>query len=164
MSDPGPYTVLMNFDVFPQTKADIAEFKNYLVGLTHQPEFKSKGIIVNAHDIAEVESHKHEVLQCLDIVMGSIQCKLNEGHKFKAPGSRFISKRAKAKEVVYKTIRTEILKLYPDYLFNVGETTNFHPDKNASDLRCNRWTLPYKHWKFAPKIAERNADYVAKNK
>lgn len=162
MQDHGPVMVLLNFDVFPQTKQDIAEFKQYLCGLTEQPEFKVKGINFSARNIAEVDSSKHLILQCLDIIMGSIQCRLNNGHKQKTPGTRFISKRAKAKAAVYKTILEEIKELYPGYAFNIGETTAFADSSNG--FYENRWLHPYRHWKFKPKESERNASYVAKNK
>lgn len=164
MTEAGPVMLLLNFDVFPQTKADIAEFKEYLCGLSSLPEFKNKGILVRKENIAEVHSHNHVVLQSLDIIMGSVQCKLNEGHKQKTPGTKFISKRAKAKEAVYKTIRAEILKLYPSYSFNVGETTAFRSADGIDDYHLKRWSMPYRQWKFQPSVAEPNTSYVPKNK
>lgn len=164
MTEEGPVKLLLNFDVFPQTKADIVEFRQYLCGLSHLPEFTAKGILVTEDNIAEVHSHSHVILQCLDIIMGSVQCKLNEGHKHKTPGSRFISKRAKAKEAVYKTIRNEILKLYPGYNFNVGETTAYRATDGTDDYHQKRWSLPYRQWKFEPASAEPNTSYNPKNK
>ena len=164
MPDPTPYLLQLNFDVFAHTKGDIAEFKRYLVGLSNQPELSSKGLIIYERNIAEVDSSKHAILQCLDIVMGSMQFRLNNGHKNKEPGSRFISKRAKAKYAVYKTIHSEILKLYENYQFNIGNNTKYQMPEAGNEPKASRWYLPYSHWRFTPKQSARNSDYSSKNK
>jgi Protein of unknown function (DUF3800) len=164
ISEPGPYQLLLNFDVFPQTKDDIAEFKHYLTGLTYLAEFKAKQVSIEQQHISEVDSKKHVIMQCLDIVMGAMQFRLNNGHRQKAENSRLISKRAKAKNLVYKAIHQEITTLYPGYSFNIGVTTKYQMPDHIGDPLEMRWKLPYRHWKFVPAKVERNADYIAKNK
>ena len=41
----------------------------------------SRGVKIIREDVAEVVSHDHDILQCLDIVLGAIHFKLNDLHK-----------------------------------------------------------------------------------
>lgn len=93
--------------------------------------------------IAEIESHRHNILQCLDIVLGSMSFRLNDKHKEKPEGSRKRGKRTIAKEKLYQHINRRIRQLYP--YFNIGISTGL------KDGKANRWHHPYRHWLFIPK-------------
>lgn len=87
-----------------------------------------------------MNSHGHVILQCLDIVLGSVQFRLNEKHLERQPGARIRAKRTLAKESVYKEINKFIRSIYPN--FNIGITTGI--DGN----RANYWNHSYRHWLF----------------
>lgn len=147
-SDPNPHgtSLRLYFDKLPDTKERIEQFKGFLGALQHSPGFKGAHIRLGAENITEVRSHDHVLLQCLDIVLGSMSFRLNEKHKHKIPGKRRRGKRTVAKEALYRVINGEICKIYPR--FNVGVTTSTKGDHK------NRWLHPYRHWCFQPKEFE----------
>ncbi|QNP30698.1 hypothetical protein [Cylindrospermopsis curvispora] len=87
-------------------------------------------------------SHDHAVLQCLDVVLGAMQFRLNNKHKEKPDGARCRAKRTIAKEKLYLHIYQRISKIYPR--LNVGVSTSIRGDTT------NRWHHPYRHWLFKP--------------
>jgi hypothetical protein len=130
-------------DQLPDTKEKAAQFKGYLHGLERNPDFKRARVLIPQDQITEVRSHEHEVMQCLDIVIGAMQFRLNDLHKRKIPGTSRRGKRTIAKEKLYKHICREIRRLYPG--FNVGVSTGI--PRGPAD----RWRHPYRHWLFVPK-------------
>lgn len=130
------------FDKLPDTKEKCELFKDHLVGLNRNPQFQKAKIRIVREQIAEVISHKHDVLQCLDIILGAVQFRLNDRHKEKPAGSRTRGKRTIAKEKLYKFINAQIREIYPN--FNIGVTTGLRGDVE------NRWRDPYRHWLFKP--------------
>lgn len=134
--------IRLYFDRLPDTEEKVGIFKSYLENLTLYPSFRRSKIIVRRDQIAEVDSHVHSILQCLDIVLGSIQFRLNDKHKEKSAGSGVRGKRTIAKEEVYKHINKRIRKIYPS--FNVGKTTSKRQKAE------NVWLDPYRHWCFMP--------------
>jgi len=91
----------------------------------------------------EVDSHKHILLQCLDMVLGAMAFRLNEMHLEKEPGKRLRGKRTIAKERLYKHILERIRKIYPN--FNIGISTSLQGEVE------NLWKYPYRHFRFVPK-------------
>jgi hypothetical protein len=134
--------VRLNMDQLPDNREQNAQFKAYVLGLNSNAKFRSAGIRFRADAIAEVQSHDHVLLQCLDVVLGAMAFRLNDKHKDKPPGKRRRGKRTIAKEGLYRHIRTQICQLYPN--FNIGETTGKGGDW------ANVWLHPYRHWKFVP--------------
>jgi hypothetical protein len=134
--------VRLNMDQLPDNREQNVQFKSYLLGLNSNPHFRSAGIRFRADQIAEVRSHDHVLLQCLDVVLGAMAFRLNDKHKEKPPGKHRRGKRTIAKEELYKHIRVRICQLYPN--FNIGETTGRGGDW------ANLWRHPYRHWKFVP--------------
>jgi hypothetical protein len=134
--------VRLNMDQLPDNREQNAQFKAYLLGLNRNPGFRNAGIRFRAEQIAEVHSHDHVLLQCLDVVLGAMAFRLNDKHKEKPPGKRRRGKRTIAKENLYKHIRARICRTYPN--FNIGETTSRRGDW------ANLWRDPYRHWKFVP--------------
>jgi hypothetical protein len=127
------------FDTFPDTAERSEQFKGFLLGLTKTTKWRA--IDIKHEDITEVRSHDHVLLQCLDIVLGSMAFRLNDKHKEKLPGSRRRGKRTVAKEKLYKTILAEIRKIHPG--FNVGVSTKRY-------TIAQTWEDPYLHWRFVP--------------
>jgi len=61
-------------------------------------------MLIPEDQIAEVKSHNHVLLQCVDIVLGAIQFRLNDLHKVTPEGKWRRGKRTIAKEKLYKMI------------------------------------------------------------
>ena len=137
-----PVYVRVNLDQMPENREDNAQFKAFLVGLNRNPQLRQAGIRFRPDQIAEVDSHDHVLLQCLDVGLGAMAFRLNDKHKQKPPGQRTRGKRTIAKEKLYEVIRAQICRIYPR--FNVGETTGKGGDW------ANLWRHPYRHWKFVP--------------
>jgi len=133
------------FDKLPDTKEKCELFKDHIHGLNRYIEFKKGKISIDREQITEVVSHKHDILQCLDIILGAVQFRLNDKHKEIPNGSRTRGKRTIAKEKLYKFINSKIREIYPS--FNIGISTGL-----KGDIK-NRWQHPYRHWLFVPKNA-----------
>lgn len=128
------------FDSLPETREKNERFKEFVLGLINGNG--TKGLVLHREDIAEVDSKKHDILQCLDVVLGAMAFRLNNMHLEKLPGTRRRGKRTIAKERLYKHINARIRKIYPG--FNIGVSTG----KNEGD--DSHWEMPYRHWLFVP--------------
>jgi hypothetical protein len=132
----------VNLDNIPHNKAKVDQFKSFICSLTHHPPFRDNGIKFKNENIAEIDSKKHVLAQCLDIVLGSMQFRLNDLHLVKPAGSGIRGKRTRAKETVYKLINSRIRNNYPN--FNIGISTGIQGEIT------NRWHHSYRHWRFVP--------------
>lgn len=137
-----PVSLRLYFDELPDTREKARQFKNYIRSLEENRQFQLAKILIPDSQIAEVKSHDHVVLQCLDVVLGAMQFYLNDGHKEKPEGQRRRGKRTVAKEKIYKHIRGHITIFHPN--FNVGISTG--KPNGILDL----WQQPYRHWLFIP--------------
>lgn len=137
------------FDQFPESRENVERFKGYLLALQKSKKFTTTNVILRKEDVTEIRSHDHVLLQCLDVVLGSMAFRLNDKHKEKPLGKTRRGKRTRAKEALYKTILGEIRKIHPS--FNIGVTTS-----SSGNLR-GRWENPYLHWRFQPKSAQYEA-------
>lgn len=131
------------FDKLPDTGEKVEQFKGFLGALQRWRGFQDANIRIADENITEVKSHDHVLLQCLDIVLGSIAFRLNDRHKQKIPGKRLRGKRTRAKEDLYRFIHDQICQIYPR--FNIGVSTSIRGEVK------NRWVDPYRHWCFQPK-------------
>lgn len=143
-----PVALRIYLDRMPNTKANNLRFKRYLSSLEGLEAFQHANIRLPLDQIAEVDSHNHNLLQCLDIVLGAMQFRLNDKHKVKPAGSRTRGSRTRAKEQLYKHILVRIRGIYPN--FNIGINTGIEGD------RRNYWRHPYRHWLFVPSDFERD--------
>lgn len=130
-------------DRLPDSKEKIDIFKYYLASLSNNQRFKSANISIKKENITEIDSKKHSILQCLDIILGSMQFRLNGNHLAKPIDSNQRSKRTIAKDKVYREINNKIREIYPN--FNIGISTGIHGDTT------NRWKHQYRHWLFVPR-------------
>jgi hypothetical protein len=137
-----PVYVRVNLDQMPENREDNAQFKAFLVGLNQNSQLRQAGIRFRPDQIAEVDSHDHVLLQCLDVVLGAMSFRLNDKHKQMPPGQRQRGKKTIAKEKLHEFIRARICQIYPR--FNIGETTG------KGGEWANLWHHPYRHWKFVP--------------
>lgn len=137
-------TVQILLDQLPMTRERRAAFKAFLANLSRNPQFREAGIKIPLSEIGEVDSADHVILQGLDLVLGAMQFRLNDGHKAKPAGARTRGSRTRAKERVYKEILRRIREIYPR--FNIGTSTAGRGE--------DRWIQPYRHWLFVPKEHE----------
>lgn len=128
------------FDKLPNTPNRNNTFIDFVYGLNNVNIFKDNNIHIRRENIAEVISHDHVILQCMDIILGSINFRLNNFHKEKLPNSNRRGKKTIAKEKLYKHILIRIREIHHN--FNIGVSTGLHD--------WNTWTIPYRHWKFIP--------------
>lgn len=128
------------FDILPDTKEKCDAFKNYILNLQQNEIFKKSNVTIRKEDIAEIVSHNHVILQCMDVILGAMYFRLNDMHLEKPEGSWRRGKRTIAKEKLYKHILMHIRTVYPG--FNIGVSTG------DAGKAINRWEYPYRHWLF----------------
>lgn len=138
-----PISVRFYLDRRSGTKEQKARFKAYIASLEQQPQFRNARILFPVDQVAEVAIDDHDLLQCLDVVVGAMQFRLNDFHLKKPEGSHRRAARTIAKEKLYKMILRRIRAIYPN--FNIGVSTGTEGDPS------NRWRHPYRHWEFMPK-------------
>ena len=127
------------FDDLPETKEQCDTFKQYLVEKINNNKSKRglNSVTISASQIEEVDSTKHPILQCVDVIIGCIEFYLN------TPRSQQISKRARAKFKVFDKIWLEISRINPE--FNLTTTTTPIYSHKA-------WLKPYAHFVYHKKI------------
>lgn len=137
-----PFFVRIYLDQMPAKKDKRDQFKNFICNMPNTLDFRSCALNISREQIAEVRSHDHVLLQCVDIVMGAMQFRLNNHHLDKQPGQYRRGKKTIAKEKLYKTIYEEINKIHPN--FNIGISTG------SRNIENPHWESPYEHWLFKP--------------
>jgi hypothetical protein len=143
--------VRLYLDTLPGTREGNAAFRGRIQALGDYPPFRRAGIVFPADQIAEVRSHDHIVLQVVDVIVGAIQFRLNDGQKVKVPGASRRGPKTIAKEKLYQALQARIQETYPRQ-FNIGISTSDRGDK------ANRWNDAYRHWRFTPEGAIRDRD------
>lgn len=136
-------TLRLYLDRLPDSREKNALFKRHLHELQHCTEFQSASITVPRDQIAEVNSHDHLPLQCLDVVLGSMQFRLNgldgDGGENGVPRG----KKTMAKAALQEHICARIRQIHPEFV--IGATTG----RAGGD--GDRWRHPYRHWLFTPR-------------
>lgn len=143
-----PIRLRIYVDQLPDTADKNALFKGFVAALEQSREFRESRIVVPQDQIAEVDSRKHIVLQCLDVLLGAMQFRLNDRHLEKPEGSAVRGSRTIAKEKLYNHLNKRIRELYP--YFNIGISTG------TPNGETDKFKQPYRHWLFVPK--ERRLD------
>ena len=138
-----PFYVRIYLDQLPDTKENNERIKRFLAERPNTFDFRNSGLCIRPEDITDVDSKKHILLQCVDVVMGAMYFRLNNLHKEKPEGQTRRGKRTIAKEKLYRHMNGLIREIEPH--FNIGISTGhrnyLHPD----------WNIPYSHWKFVPR-------------
>lgn len=128
------------FDQLPDTIEKNNEFKEHILYLNN---LFDSNIFIKKEDIVEVNSKSHVILQCMDIILGAMNFRLNDLHKVKVEGTNKRGKTTIAKEKLYKTILSHIKEIHP--YFNIGISTTLNGDYR------NLWYDPYRHRRFQTK-------------
>ena len=154
LSPTDPIHLELFFDKLPDKEVKNNKFKKFIYGLQFLPEFSETKINIEEKHIHEVDSKKHILMQCLDIVLGAMAFRLNNMHKEIPIGEKRRGKRTIAKEKLYKFINKKICEIRPN--FNIGITTGIDGDPQ------NRFSHPYRHWLFIPNSSK--SQYEESNK
>lgn len=155
-ADGKPTGLRIYFDKLPDTQEKCSAFKGYVGGLNDNAGFRRAGIHLRPDQMAEVDSKEHVVLQALDVILGSIQFRLNDKHLEKPEGSRTRGKRTIAKERVYRHILAGVRTVSSRKNFNIGISTGM--DQGWE----NRWLDPYRHWLFKPSDGKIRPEFAKK--
>ncbi|QQK81701.1 DUF3800 domain-containing protein [Salicibibacter cibi] len=131
------------FDQFPDKIEKVRSFKDYIYKLQFSDEFKRAMLAIRYEDIVEADSKEHLILQCVDIITGAMNFKLNRLNLIKDESTNRRGNRTIAKEKLYKHIYSRISEWKPG--FNAGVSTGIDNDFS------NNWLYPYSHWRFMPK-------------
>ena len=139
-SNSTPYKTKINFSLYlddlPCSKEQKEIFKRSL--FRNNIGFKQNNVEIT--EFIEIDSKKHVIQQCMDIILGSMNFKLNDFDKLKDEETGRRSKRTVAKDKLYKVINKNIREIRKN--FNVGITTGINGDQT------NYWRHPYRHWNF----------------
>lgn len=130
-------------DQLPDNKEKCSAFKEYLRAMPNTKDFQNSPLCIREDDIADVCSHNHVLLQCVDVVLGAMNFRLNEMHRSIPEGQKRRGQRTIAKERLYKHIHKKICTMKPH--FNIGISTGDCGYSNP------HWECPYQHWEFIPK-------------
>lgn len=131
----GKIGLRLYLDRLPLQTRNAQQLKAFLGQIAQTSTLGPANLAIDTNQIAEVDSHNHDILQCLDVVLGAIQFRLNDFHL----GSE---RRTVAKRRLYEVIGKQIRSIYPN--FNIGISTGVKGDK------ANRWRHSYRHWEFKP--------------
>ena len=129
------------FDKLPVSSDEKDAFKSHLLYLQHLRPFRKAKIHIRPDDIAEIDSKKHSILQCMDIILGAMAFRLNNKHLEIPKGATEPGKKTKAKEVLFDHILKLIREANGDPYFDISKTTMFSTQKDY-------WTTSYRHWRF----------------
>lgn len=73
--------VRVNLDQLPKNREQNSAFKSFILRLNSNAQFRAARIRFREDQIAEVRSHEHVLMQCLDVVLGAMSFRLNDKHK-----------------------------------------------------------------------------------
>ena len=136
-------TIILNLylDQLPDKKEKCDKFKKHIYTLNNVLNLNN--IFIPKENIAEINSKNHIILQCMDVILGAMNFKLNGLNEVKLENSNKRGKTTIAKEKLYNVILSNIRKIYPN--FNIGISTS-----DRGNVK-NRWLDPYRHWNFISK-------------
>ena len=155
-SNPNPYKTKVNFSMYlddlPCSKEQKNIFKKSL--FRYNLELQQRNIEIT--EFIEIDSKKHVIQQCMDIILGSMNFRLNDIHMIKDEKTGRRSKRTIAKEKLYKRIYKNIIEIRRN--FNIGISTGL--DNNQS----NYWKHKYRHWNFVSSYSHFDVSLTKKGK
>lgn len=153
--DAGDLGLRVYLDRLPDARDKNALFRAHLLTLQDCPEYRAARIGMLHDQVAEVDSHEHLPLQCVDVVLGAMQFHLNETYGGNLDEGAPRGKKTVAKNCLYEHIRGRICRIHPDFV--TGRTT---PRAGGDG---DRWSHPYRHWLFVPRKTRRTRREDAEN-
>lgn len=144
--------LIIYFDKLPKTKVLNDEFKDFIYNLQFCRGFNHLNIL--KEDMSDIDSKNHIILQGMDIILGSIQYKMNViDCNIGTKGNKYLAKLS-----LYDHIFNRIKKLHDNFEFEIYKNTPIF------GCRRNSWDYKYSHWDFRPSNAKLNIDYISISK
>ena len=131
------------FDKLPISTEENDAFKAHIGFMQNLRAFKKARIKIRPDDIAEIDSKKHNLQQCMDIVLGAMAFRLNNKHLEIPEGATQPGNKTRAKESLFNHILELIKDANNDPDFDIALTTKASGPKDF-------WITPYRHWLFLP--------------
>ena len=141
VADNTPVYLRLYFDVIPYPLDQRDAFKTHILSLQRNTRFRKARLKIRMDDVVEIDSCKHSIHQCMDIVLGSISFMLNRKNEVIPEGATQRGHRTVAKEKLFQHILKLILESDSIEFFEISKTTPITVPKDY-------WTMPYRHWKF----------------
>ncbi len=142
---PGRISLRIFLDNLPGTPYQKNVFFEFLYSLNNfSKEFlTSRGarFFISEDGIGEIDSRESDLLQCLDVVLGAMQFRLNRGYAVINPVTGKRASKTVAKDNLSLHILNLVRSISPD--FQPGIDPGVHP--------ALRWRMPYRHWVFSPR-------------
>lgn len=126
------------FDDLPETKEQCENFKNCIVSKVKvNDRADANKVYIDKQQIEEVDSKKHIILQCIDVIVGVFD------HFLNTPPSELMStKRAKARSLIFKFVLLQISTLHKNFIIN----------KTTQPIYSHKgWNDKYKHFVYRQK-------------
>lgn len=136
-----PIYLRLFFDEIPYPLDQRDAFKAHIFSLQRNPRFRKAHLKIRMDDVVEINSDRHSIQQCMDIVLGSISFMLNRKNEVVPEGATQRGRRTIAKEKLFYHILQLILESDGIEFFDISKTT---PIVIPRDF----WAMPYRHWKF----------------
>lgn len=136
-----PAYLRLYFDEIPYPLDQREAFKTHILSLQRNSRFRKARLKIRMDDVVEINSSKHSIQQCMDIVLGSISFMLNKKNELIPEGATERGHRTIAKEKLFHHIFQLILECDCIEFFDISKTTPITVPKDF-------WTMPYRHWKF----------------
>ena len=136
-----PVYLRLYFEEIPYPLDQRDAFKSHIFSLQQNSRFRKARIKIRMDDVVEINSGKHSIQQCMDIVLGSISFMLNKKNEEIPAGAKERGHRTIAKEQLFFHILEHIKDCDNIELFDISRTTPISVPKDF-------WSMPYRHWKF----------------
>lgn len=152
-----PVYLRLYFDEIPYPLYQRDAFKAHIYSLQRNSRFRKARLKIRMDDVVEVNSSKHSILQCMDIVLGSMSFMLNKKNEAIPAGATERGRRTIAKEKLFHHILQLILDSDGIEFFDISKTTPIAVPKDF-------WVMPYRHWKFTTPEFRTNGKDLQKEK
>lgn len=142
---PGQIALQIRLDDLPGTPQQKRVFMQYLYALNVSSNefFPLMGgrFYIPEGGVGEINSRDSDLLQCLDVILGAMQFRLNQGHRETNPTTGVRAGKTSAKDILSAYIVGLVQEIVPD----------FRPEDSTWASPGLRWKHPYRHWSFKPR-------------
>lgn len=121
--DKAPVYLRLYFDEIPYPLDQRDAFKAHILSLQRHSRFRKAHIKIRIEDVVKIDSGKHSIQQCMDIVLGSISFMLNKKNEVIPEGSTERGHRTVAKEKLFHHILLLIQESDGIDFFDISKTT-----------------------------------------
>lgn len=122
-------------DELPVSINDKRFFRQQIYKLNNSPAFRKGNFLVIPDAVGEIDSREHVLLQCLDIVLGAMQARMNARD---TNASRPVGKRSAAKQQLSAHILSQVRSIH----------RNFHMEVTTPVAVNQGWQCCYRHRLF----------------